>query len=84
LGIRAIWLSVNDDPSYLMDAFPNDPNEFWDTDGDGIGDNSDTDIDGDGYTNINDKMPFDARDHLDSDNDGIGDSLIITRMEIIS
>jgi len=65
----------NDDPSYLMDAFPNDPNEFWDTDGDGIGDNSDTDIDGDGYTNINDKMPFDARDHLDSDNDGIGDSM---------
>jgi gliding motility-associated-like protein len=65
----------NDNPSFLMDAFPNDPTEFWDTDGDGIGDNSDTDIDGDGYTNINDKMPFDARDHLDSDNDGIGDSM---------
>ena len=33
------------------------------------------DIDGDGYTNVNDKMPFDPRDHLDTDNDGIGDSL---------
>ena len=60
---------------FLMDAFPNDPNEFWDTDGDGIGDNSDTDIDGDGYLNENDGVPFDARDHLDTDNDGIGDSL---------
>ena len=60
---------------FLMDAFPNDPNEFWDTDGDGIGDNTDTDIDGDGYLNSNDGVPFDARDHLDTDNDGIGDSL---------
>ncbi|MDB4062446.1 gliding motility-associated C-terminal domain-containing protein [Flavobacteriaceae bacterium] len=73
--VQSYMAFSNDDPSYLMDAFPNDPNEFWDTDGDGIGDNSDTDIDGDGYTNINDKMPFDARDHLDSDNDGIGDSM---------
>jgi len=30
------------------DAFPNDPNEWLDTDGDGIGDNEDTDDDGDG------------------------------------
>ncbi|MDC0001052.1 gliding motility-associated C-terminal domain-containing protein [Flavobacteriaceae bacterium] len=60
---------------FLMDAFPNNPNEFWDTDGDGIGDNTDTDIDGDGYLNSNDGVPFDARDHLDTDNDGIGDSL---------
>jgi hypothetical protein len=33
------------------DAFPNDPKEWRDTDGDGIGDNSDPDIDGDGFTN---------------------------------
>jgi len=33
------------------DAFPNDPKEWCDTDGDGVGDNSDPDIDGDGWTN---------------------------------
>ena len=32
------------------DAFPNDPKEWQDTDGDGIGDNADDDDDGDGYT----------------------------------
>lgn len=62
-------------PLYLMDAFPNNPNEFWDTDGDGIGDNSDTDIDDDNYSNSIDSAAFDDRDHLDTDNDGIADSL---------
>ena len=42
-----------------MDQFPNDPNEFWDTDGDGIGDNSDPDIDGDGIDNSTDLIPYD-------------------------
>ena len=60
---------------YLMDHFPNDPNEFWDTDGDGIGDNSDSDIDEDGYSNSNDQVVYDNRDHLDTDQDGIADSL---------
>ena len=55
--------------------FPNDPNEFWDTDGDGIGDNSDSDIDQDGYSNSNDQVVYDSRDHLDTDQDGIADSL---------
>jgi len=32
------------------DAFPLDPNEWRDTDGDGIGDNADTDKDGDGWS----------------------------------
>lgn len=59
---------------YLMDAFPNDPSEFWDTDGDGIGDNSDSDLDGDGYSNGVDQVPFDSKDYLDSDQDGIGNS----------
>ncbi|MCX5671121.1 MAG: DUF5060 domain-containing protein [Planctomycetota bacterium] len=37
------------------DAFPLDPKEWRDTDGDGIGDNSDPDIDGDGWTNGEEK-----------------------------
>lgn len=32
------------------DAFPNDPKEWRDTDGDGVGDNEDPDDDGDGYS----------------------------------
>jgi len=32
------------------DAFPRDPKEWQDTDGDGIGDNADKDDDGDGYS----------------------------------
>lgn len=38
---------VNDD----LDAFPDDPTEWADMDGDGIGDNSDPDRDGDGFDN---------------------------------
>jgi hypothetical protein len=37
------------------DAFPLDSREWRDTDGDGIGDNSDPDIDGDGWTNEEEK-----------------------------
>ena len=36
--------------SVPWDAFPNDVNEWRDTDGDGIGDNADTDDDGDGFS----------------------------------
>ena len=32
------------------DAFPRDPKEWKDTDGDGTGDNADEDDDGDGYS----------------------------------
>ncbi|HPD14895.1 MAG TPA: DUF5060 domain-containing protein [Planctomycetota bacterium] len=37
------------------DAFPRDPKEWRDTDGDGIGDNADPDADGDGYSNEEEK-----------------------------
>ena len=43
------------------DAFPSDPNEWSDTDDDGVGDNSDA-------------FPGDASETLDSDGDGVGDN----------
>lgn len=49
----------------LNDAFPNDPNETIDTDGDGIGDNADLEDDADGLPDDNDENP------LDTDNDGL-------------
>jgi len=48
-------------PTYKLDVFPNDPNEWQDTDGDGVGDNADVyptedaaavDSDGDGYVDV--------------------------------
>jgi hypothetical protein len=47
------------------DAFPWNPKEWKDTDGDGIGDNSDPDIDGDGFSNEEEKKAgTDALDRL--------------------
>lgn len=40
------------------DAFPNDPNESVDTDGDGIGNNADTDDDNDGVPDAMDNFPL--------------------------
>ncbi len=40
------------------DAFPGDPNEWLDTDGDGIGDNADDDDDGDGVPDVSDDYPL--------------------------
>ncbi|MDC1011784.1 Ig-like domain-containing protein, partial [Flavobacteriaceae bacterium] len=60
------------------DAFPNDPNEYLDTDGDGIGDNADTDDDGDGQSDeeeiANGTDPLVANPRPgDSDGDGLAD-----------
>ncbi len=41
--------------SIPWDAFPHDPKEWRDTDGDGIGDNADPDDDGDGYSDEEEK-----------------------------
>ena len=62
------------------DAFPSDPNEYLDTDGDGIGNNADTDDDGDGWSDdIKDQEgsdPLDASDQpSDTDGDGTPNSL---------
>ena len=56
------------------DVFPFDPAETNDSDGDGIGDNSDSDVDGDGIDNEVDNCPIANDDQLDTDDDGLGDA----------
>lgn len=41
--------------SIPWDAFPLDPEEWCDTDGDSIGDNADSDDDGDGWSDAEEK-----------------------------
>ncbi|MFL2966691.1 MAG: ELWxxDGT repeat protein [Candidatus Thalassarchaeaceae archaeon] len=54
------------------DAFPLDPTEWLDTDGDGIGNEADPDDDGDGVDDGMDAFPLDPTEWLDTDGDGIG------------
>lgn len=56
------------------DAFPDDAREWADTDGDGLGDNSDVDDDGDGVLDTDDAFPLDPDEWSDLDSDGIGDN----------
>ena len=67
--------SDNDSVVNENDPFPNNPNEWLDTDHDGIGNNADTDDDGDGISDeveksngLNPLNPADAQ--ADYDNDG--------------
>ena len=55
------------------DAFPSDPSEYLDTDGDGIGNHADSDADGDGVDDSTDGLPFDRFESVDTDSDGVGD-----------
>ena len=56
------------------DAFPNDPSESQDNDGDGVGNNADPDDDNDGVNDAQDDFPLLAEESVDSDGDGIGDN----------
>ena len=56
------------------DAFPGDPDEHSDFDGDGIGDKADTDDDGDGIADADDLFPLDSLEWVDADSDGVGDN----------
>lgn len=60
------------------DAFPNDPSEWADSDGDGMGDNSDIspykDSDHDGYDDPEDRFPLDPKEWKDDNNNGVGDN----------
>ncbi len=62
---------LDSDPDY----FPTDPTEAFDIDQDGIGDNSDYDVDGDGHWNVDDAFPFDFHEWRDTDGDGAGDEV---------
>ena len=56
------------------DALPDDPNDWFDFDGDGIGDNADPDDDNDGTPDADDPFPVDPSEWADVDLDGIGDN----------
>ena len=62
--MRPIWIEFDD-------AFPNDPEEWLDT-GDGVGNNEDTDDDGDGVPDSVDSL--NSRESLDTDGDGVGNN----------
>lgn len=57
-----------------IDAFPQDPTESVDTDGDRLGNNADIDDDNDGVNDEVDIFPLDASESLDTDGDGIGNN----------
>ena len=57
-----------------VDDLPNDPDEWQDTDKDGIGNNSDPDDDNDNVDDEIDAFPLDSTETTDSDDDGVGDN----------
>ena len=70
-----------------QDPDDNDPTNpgtvFVDTDGDGLGNQIDTDDDNDGVLDENDAFPADSNEYLDTDNDGIGNnSMTMTTMMV--
>ena len=56
----------------LLDAFPNDPSEWSDTDGDNIGNNADTDDDSDGLLDTDEISSEPQTNPLEADTDGDG------------
>jgi len=56
------------------DAFPEDPDDWFDADKDGIGDNADPDDDNDGVDDLADAFPLEPNEWADADADGIGDN----------
>ena len=57
-----------------VDDLPNDPDEWQDTDQDGVGNNSDPDDDNDNVDDEVDAFPLDGTETTDSDDDGVGDN----------
>jgi len=73
----AVAITADRDGDGVADAddrFPDDPTEWTDHDGDGIGDNADPDDDADGVPDSEDTFPLDPSESRDTDGDGIGDN----------
>ena len=66
--------SDGDGISDQEDDFPEDPEEWLDTDNDGIGNNADLDDDNDTVPDDQDAFPLDPNESVDTDNDGIGNN----------
>jgi len=66
--------SDGDGVADAQDAFPSDPAEWVDTDGDGQGNNADADDDGDGVSDGQDAFPLNASEWTDTDGDGQGNN----------
>jgi subtilisin family serine protease len=74
LGITQIPDADGDGAPDIADAFVDDPTEYLDTDGDGLGNNADNDDDGDELLDTDDAFPLDADESLDTDSDGVGNN----------
>ena len=59
----------------LADAVPDDPHDWVDIDGDGLGDNADSDDDNDGVADDEDAFPLNPDEWADADLDGVGDNV---------
>ena len=78
-GLNPLVDDSNEDPdgdgvANLQDAFPVDPDETMDTDGDEIGNNADTDDDNDGVLDVADALPLNENESVDTDGDLIGNN----------
>lgn len=65
---------ILDNCNLLGDAFPLDPSEYLDSDGDTLGNNLDLDDDNDGYNDTIDAFELDPSEWNDTDGDNIGDN----------
>ena len=63
------FLKADDLTAYFLDG-----TESVDTDSDGIGNNADTDDDGDSVLDGDDAFPLDANESIDTDGDSVGDN----------
>ena len=67
IGIMTMIMTV----SQMNRMHSSDADEYIDTDGDGLGNNSDLDDDGDGYNDTIDAFPLNPTEWLDTDFDGM-------------
>ena len=65
----------NDGVPNIFDDLEYDAFEYFDVDGDGIGNKLDPDDDGDGVDDVLDRFQYDPTEWADSDNDLIGDNI---------